>query len=110
MYARVARFEGADPSRMDEQIAEMRSQIEGARSGTLPADAPAAVRTLTETVSRVVQLVDRRTGTALGMTFSETEDGMRRADEALNSMSPGDEAGSRTSVEFYEVALDEDFS
>ena len=35
---------------------------------------------------------------------------MRRADEALNSMSPGDEAGRRTSVEFYEIALDEDFS
>ena len=51
MYARIARFEGGDPGRIDEQVAEMRRQIQGARSGGLPADAPEGVRTLTETVS-----------------------------------------------------------
>ena len=109
MYARVARFEGGDVTRIDEQIAELRSQIEGARSSGLPADAPQALRTLAETVSRVVELVDRATGTSLGITFCDTEEEMRRADEALDQMSPGGDAGRRTSVEIYEVALDEDF-
>jgi hypothetical protein len=36
---------------------------------------------------------------------------MRRADEALNQMSPPDDSsGSRTGVEIYEVVLDESFS
>lgn len=80
MYARVARFEGGHPARFDEQIAEMRNQIEETRSGGLPADAPEAIRTLTET-----------------------------ADGALNSMSPGEDVGRRTSVDIYEVAFDESF-
>lgn len=107
MYVRIARFEGGDVARLDEQIAEMKSQIDGARSGGLPADAPAALQTLAETATRFVELVDRKTGTAMGMTFCETEDDMRRADEALDSMSPDEGGGRRTSVEIYEVALDE---
>jgi hypothetical protein len=35
---------------------------------------------------------------------------MRRADEALNAMSPGEGMGSRTSVEIYEVLVDESFA
>jgi hypothetical protein len=55
-----------------------------------------------------VQLVDRENATTLGLAFCETEDDMRRADEALNAMSPPTDAlGRRTSVEIYEVALDE---
>ena len=110
MYARIARFEGGDPAKIDEQVAEMRSQMEGARQGGLPADAPQEVRTLTETVSRFLELVDRRTGASLGISFCETEEDMRRADEALNAMSPPDESGvRRTGVEIYEVVLDESF-
>jgi hypothetical protein len=110
MYARVARFEGGDVATIDAQIAEMKSQIEGTRTSGLPADAPAEMRTLTETVSRFVELVDRKTGTSLGISFCETEEEMRRADEALNQMSPPDDSGvHRTSVEIYEVALDETF-
>jgi hypothetical protein len=109
MHARIARFEGGDISRIDEQIAEMRSQIAETRSAGLPADAPEAMRTLTETVSRFVHLVDRGSGTSVGITFCETEEDMRRADEAMNQMSPDDGGGRRTSVEIYEVALDESF-
>jgi len=110
MYARVARFEGGDVAAIDAQVAEMKSQIEGARMSGLPADASAEMRTLTETVSRFVEFVDRKTGTSLGISFCETEDEMRRADEALNQMSPPDDSGGRrTSVEIYEVALDESF-
>jgi hypothetical protein len=62
-----------------------------------------------ETVTRLLHFVDRDGGTALGITFTATEEDMRRADAALNEMSPGEGAGSRTSVEIYEVLLDETF-
>jgi hypothetical protein len=111
MYARIARFEGLDPSRIDEGVAELKRQIdEGRASGELPAGAPEQVRTLMQTVKRVLQLADRESGTALGITLCETEEDMRRADAALNEMSPGEGEGRRTSLEIYEVVLDETFS
>jgi hypothetical protein len=36
MYARVARFEGLDPSRIDEDVADMKRQMDAGRSGELP--------------------------------------------------------------------------
>jgi hypothetical protein len=110
MYARIARFEGLDTSLMDEQTAEMKRQLAESRTGELPAGAPEEVRTLMETVVRVLQLGDRETGRAVGIAFCATEDDMRRADEALNAMSPGEGMGSRTSVEIYEVLVDESFA
>ena len=111
MYARIARFEGLEASRIDEQVVEMKRQIdEGRASGGLPAGAPEQVRTLMETVKRVLQFGDRESGRALGIVFCETEEDMRRADAALNEMSPGEGAGRRTSVEIYEVMLDETFA
>jgi len=109
MHARIARFEGGDASRIDEQVAEMRSQITETRAGGLPDDAPEELRTLVDTVSRFVHLVDRETGTSIGISFCDTEENMRRADEAMNQMSPDQGGGRRTSVEIYEVALDETF-
>jgi hypothetical protein len=106
MHVRIARFEGVDVGSIDEQVAEMRRQM----SGELPPDAPAELTTLMETVNRFVQLVDRDNGVTLGLAFSKSEDDMRRADEALNTMSPPSDAmGRRTGVEIYEVALDESF-
>ena len=111
MYARIARFEGLDASRIDEQVAEMKRQIdEGRVSGELPAGAPEEVQTLMETVKRVLQFADRESGSALGIVFCETEEDMRRAHAALNEMSPGEGAGRRTSVQVYEVLLDETFA
>jgi len=109
MYARIARFEGGDPSRIDAQVAEMRTQMQSARSGGLPADAPEGVRTLMETVSRFVHFVDRESGTSVGIAFCETEDEVRRADAVLNEMSPEEGSGSRTSAEIFELVLDESF-
>ena len=109
MYARIARFEGGDPGAVDQQLAEMRTQLEDARSGDVPAEAPEEVRTLMETVARFMQLVDRESATFVGITFCETEDDMRRADEALNSMSPGTGGGGRTAVDIFEVAIDKSF-
>jgi hypothetical protein len=52
-------------------------------------------------------LVNRETGEGLGLTVYETEEDLRRGDEALNAMSPPDPeaSGERTNVSFYEVAL-----
>ena len=42
------------------------------------------------------------------MTFFDSEEDLRRGDAALNEMNPEDGAR-RTSVEFYEVAIDQEF-
>ena len=109
MYARIARFEGGDVGKIDAQAEEMKRQMSAARSGDVPAGAPAEVHTLMETVTRFVELVDRRTGASAGISFCETEEDMRRADEALNAMSPEEGGGQRTGVEIYEVVVDESF-
>jgi hypothetical protein len=106
MYARIARFEGLDRSTIDDQLAEMRAQLD---STELPPDAPDEARTLMNTVARFMEFVDRDSGTSIGITFCETEDEMRRADEALNRMSPPAGAGSRTTVDVYELAIDKSF-
>ncbi len=61
-----------------------------------------------QSVKRVIALIDRKSGTSLDLTFCETEADLRAADEALNNMSPLSEAsGRRSSVEMYEVAIDQ---
>jgi hypothetical protein len=107
MYARIARFEGLDPARIDAQVAEMRRQIEGVGRGSLPPGAPEQLRTLAETVTHVYQLVDRANGTAIAIVLCATEDDLRRADAALNEMSPGEGEGRRSSVELMELVIDE---
>jgi hypothetical protein len=111
MYARVARFEGLDPSRIDEDVAEMKRQMDAGRSGGLPEGAPEEARALMETVTRWVQLVDRDKGTAVGIAFCDSEGDARRADEVLNAMSPGEGQGRRTgAADIYEVVIDESFA
>jgi hypothetical protein len=39
----------------------------------------------------------------MGITLFDSEDAMKKGDEALNAMSPS--SGSRTGVDFYEVAV-----
>jgi hypothetical protein len=109
MYARVVRFEGGDSSVIDEQVADMKRQMDAARSGDIPADAPEEVRTLMDTVTRFMELVDRTSGASAGIAFCKTEEDVRRADAALDSMSPPQHVGKRTSVDIYEVVLDESF-
>jgi hypothetical protein len=97
VYARIARFEGADPSRMEERIEANRRYIEQSL------DAPPEGL---EAAKGVWMLVDREAGRGLGITLFETEEDLRKGDEALNKMSPPDvESGRRTSVEVYEVVL-----
>ena len=108
MYARIARFEGGDPGAVDEQIAEMRTQLDGA-SGGAPADAPEDVRTLMETVARFMQLVDRESATFVGITFARRRTRCAARTRRSNKMSPGQGGGGRTAVDIFEVAIDKSF-
>ena len=91
MYARVATFE-SDPANVDDAISMVRAEVE---SGDTPAGLEGA---------KMLMLVNRETGKGLGVTLFESEEAMRRGDEALNAMNPG-ASERRTSVEFYEVPV-----
>jgi hypothetical protein len=96
MHARIATFEG-DPEDAARAVEATRGQVE--------ADWESPPEGL-EGVKEMWMLVDREAGKGLGITVYETEEELRRGDEALNAMSPAPEAsGRRTSVSFYEVAL-----
>lgn len=110
MYARIARFDGLDPSRIDEQIAERRRHMDGARWRRLPDGAPEQALTLVETVRQVYQCVDRERGTALTIMLCDTREDALRTDTALNGMDPAEGEGQRSSVEILEVVWDEDFT
>jgi hypothetical protein len=91
MYARVATFE-SDPADVDEAIEMVRSSV---HSDETPEGLQGA---------KMLMLVNRVTGRGLGVSLFDSEEAMRRGDEALNAMSPhGTER--RTSVEFFEVPV-----
>jgi hypothetical protein len=76
MYARVATFE-SDPAEVDQAIEMVRSSVESD-------DTPEGLEG-----AKMLMLVNRETGKGLGLTLFESEDAMRRGDEALNAMNPG---------------------
>ena len=90
MYARVATFE-SDPAKVDAAIEMVRAEVDG--------DVPPGLEG-----AKMLMLVNRQTGKGLGVTLFETEDAMRRGDEALNAMDPGS-TERRVSVEFLEVPV-----
>ena len=91
MYARVATFE-SDPAKVDDAIAMVRSEV--------ASDTPPGLEG-----AKMLMLVNRETGKGLGITLFESEEAMRRGDEALNAMNPG-ASERRTSVEFFEVPVE----
>jgi hypothetical protein len=95
MYARVAKWEGAEAEAMRSSAKEM---TERAPEGP-PEGVPA---------KGFMMLIDPDSGRSLAIALFETEEDMRRGDETLNGMNPtgGDGNGKRTSVEMYEVAVD----
>ena len=90
MYARVATFE-SDPAKVDDAIAMVQSEVDG--------DAPAGLEG-----AKMLMLVNRESGKGVGITLFESEEAMRRGDEALDAMNPG-ATERRTSVEFFEVPV-----
>ncbi len=99
MYIRIARFDGGDDD-WDERIVQIGDTIRSGGQGTPMEAASGAIK-------RVMLLVDRETNRGAHLVFCETEDALRQADSALNQMTPASGRGARTSVEMYEVALDE---
>jgi hypothetical protein len=94
VYARIARFEGSDPAAAEQTIARVRQMVTTDRTPELDA------------VRRFLMLMDRQTGHAVGITFFDNEADLQRGNEALNAMTP-EGGGGRTSVEMYEVVIDE---
>jgi hypothetical protein len=94
MYARVARFEGADAEQLKQTAARIKSEAE---SGP-PEDIPA---------KGLMLLIDPETGGSLGITLFETEDDYRVGDEKMNAMSPPVDGGMgrRVGVHKFEVAV-----
>jgi hypothetical protein len=90
VYARVATFQ-SDPAHLDDAIAMVRAEVAG--------DTPPGLEG-----AKMLMLVDRASGKGLGVTLFDSEEAMRRGDEALNAMNPG-ASERRTSVEFYEVPV-----
>jgi hypothetical protein len=90
MYARVATFE-SDPANIDQAISMVRDEVAGATPAGLEG-------------AKMLMLVNRETGKGVGVTLFESEEAMRRGDEALNAMNPGS-GERRTAVEFFEVPV-----
>jgi hypothetical protein len=105
MYVRMARFEGIDVSRLEEDYAQFRKML---RSNERPEFMPEEVfQTLRDRVRRVVSLADREAGVAVDMTFTDNAEDARLVHEALDSLTPPEGSGRRTSVGTYELVLDE---
>jgi hypothetical protein len=95
MHARVAAFEG-DTSRIDDLIGTIRERMSSGE------EIPGA--------KRFLMLVDRGGGTSLGITFFDSEESIRTAEpifEKLGDEVPEELRGRRTSVETYEVVIDD---
>lgn len=95
MYARVARWEGADEDAMRSSVARIQADAEA--SGP-PEGLPA---------KRLLILQDYEGGRTIAITLFESEEDYRQGDEKLNSMSPPDDGmGTRVGVDKYEVAAE----
>jgi hypothetical protein len=94
VYARVARWEGAQADALRRSAEEINAE---AASGP-PEGVPA---------KGFLMLIDPDGGRSIAIGLFETEEDLRKGDETLNAMSPSrDDVGRRTSVETYEVAVD----
>ena len=91
MYARVATFE-SDPARVDDAIEWFAPKWN-------PGETPPGLEG-----AKMLMLVNRETGKGVGITLFDTEEAMRRGDEALNAMNPGG-SERRVSVEFFEAPV-----
>ena len=95
MYARVARWEGADGDALRRTAEDMKGRAESGPPEGVPAKG-------------FLMLIDPDGGRSLAIALFETEEDLRKGDEALNAMNPSedDDVGRRTSVETYEVGVD----
>ena len=94
MYARVARWEGAEADAMRRTAEQINSEASAGPPEGVPAKG-------------FLMLIDPDGGKSVAISLFETEEDLRAGDAVLNDMSPPDDGfGGRTSVESYEVAVD----
>ncbi len=98
MYARVARFEGADAETLAQNAERIRALSESGPPEGVPGKA-------------FLLLNNAESGGSLAIAMFATEDDYRQGDEKLNSMSPptGAGMGKRVGVYKYEVAVKVEF-
>ena len=99
MWVRIARFEGASPDSHDPRAEMIRSRLRDDAGGD---EMPRA--------TRVLMLADRDGGRWAGVQFADTEDEIRRVDEFLQRQTPPPGSGTQSSVEIYELLLDEELT
>ena len=105
MHVRVAKFEGIDPDNLDEMYAQFRNIV---RMEERPDAMPEEVfEVLRSKVRRVLSVADRENGATLDMTFTDNAEDARAVHEVLDSLSPPEGSGRRTSVATYEVMVDQ---
>ena len=102
MYARFAQFE-VDAGSIDQMLDPIRESLERGREGMSQEQQEEMAGM--EGIRRVMVLVDRSSGRVANLVLCDTDEDLRKADEALNRMSPQG-GGRRTSVDLYEVAID----
>ena len=105
MHVRVARFEGIDVANVDRDIEGFRTMVR--MEETPEGISEEAFSTLRECVKRVTSCVDREAGASVDLIYTESAEHAQRVHEVLDAMSPPEGAGRRTSVQTYEVLMDE---
>ena len=81
-YVQIVRFEGAQEN-WDERIEEVGNRIRGGGEGSPMAEVRGAVK-------RAMTLVDRENGRGAGVIFCESEEDLRRVEEAMPACRRGD--------------------
>ena len=93
MYARVAKWEGADAETMRRSAEEINSRADSGPPEGVPSKG-------------IMILIDPDNGRGMAVGLFETEDDYRQGDETLNSMSPpGGGMGQRVGVDQYKVEV-----
>ena len=93
MYARVAKWDGGDGDAIRRAAEQIRTD---ASSG--PPEGVAA--------KGLVKLIDPDSGRSMAISLFDTEEYLRQCDAVFNTMSPGEDIGTRAAVEAYEVVVD----
>jgi hypothetical protein len=91
MYVRIATFE--DSGDIDAAVEQVKNDV---KTDNRPPGL--------EDAKGMMMLVNRESGKSMGIVMFETEDALKRGDEALNAMSPSG-GSARRSVEFYEMPV-----
>ena len=105
MHVRAARFDGIDTANIDRDIEQFRQTVR--MQETPDGMSEEDFSTLRDGVKRVMSLVDREAGTSLDLIFTANAEDAQRVHDVLDAMSPPEGAGRRTSVETYELLMDE---